>query len=61
MKPVLFSRWAAVLVGVLREASKGDPKSVATIQVEAGQSFIRTFNLRQNDVYFIKISPDTGR
>jgi xylan 1,4-beta-xylosidase len=47
-------------VGILREQSNGDPESVTTIQVEAGQPFIRTFDLRQNDVYFVKISPDTG-
>ena len=43
--------------GILREQSNGDPESVETIQVEAGQPFVRTFALRQNDVYFVKLRP----
>jgi xylan 1,4-beta-xylosidase len=44
-------------VGILREQSKGDPQSVETIQIETGKPFVRTFPLRQNDVYFVKILP----
>jgi xylan 1,4-beta-xylosidase len=44
-------------VEILREQSSGDPESVATIQIEAGKPFTRTFNLRQNDVYFVKLLP----
>jgi xylan 1,4-beta-xylosidase len=44
-------------VGILREQSSGDPESVETIQIEAGKPFVRTFNMRQNDVYFVKLLP----
>jgi len=44
-------------VEILREQSNGDPNSVETIQVEAGKPFVRTFPLRQNDVYFVKLLP----
>ncbi len=45
-------------VGILREQSKGSPQTVETIRIEAGQPFVRTFPLRQNDVYFIKLLPE---
>ena len=48
-------------VGVLREASNGDPEVVETIQVKQGQPFVREFHLRQNDVYFVKLNPCPGR
>lgn len=44
-------------VGILREQSNGDPATVETIQVEAGKPFVRTFAMRQNDVYFVKLTP----
>ena len=44
-------------VQILREQSNGDPDSVETIQVAAGKPFVRTFHMRQNDVYFVKIVP----
>lgn len=44
-------------VEVLRKSSSGDPISVETIQVEAGKPFVRTFDMRQNDVFFVKIIP----
>jgi len=44
-------------VGILREQSNGDPESVETIQIEPGKPFVRTFSMRQNDVYFVKIQP----
>jgi xylan 1,4-beta-xylosidase len=47
-------------VGLLREASNGDPKSVETIHVEKGQLFIRTFEIRQNDVYLVILNPCSG-
>ncbi|HEY1662143.1 MAG TPA: glycoside hydrolase [Verrucomicrobiae bacterium] len=48
-------------VKVLRKQSSGDPISAETLQIEAGKPFIRTFNMRQNDVYFVKISPLGGK
>jgi xylan 1,4-beta-xylosidase len=48
-------------VQILREQSNGDPGSVETIQVEAGKPFVRTFPMRENDVYFVKIQPMDGR
>ena len=44
-------------VGILREQSNGNPESVETIQIETGKPFVRTFSMRQNDVYFVKILP----
>jgi len=44
-------------VGILREQSSGDPQTVETIQIEEGKLFVRTFLLRQNDVYFVKLLP----
>ena len=44
-------------VGILREQSKGDPESVETIQIESGKPFVRTFSMRQNDVYFVRVQP----
>jgi xylan 1,4-beta-xylosidase len=44
-------------VEILREHSNGDPKSVETIQIETGMPFVRTFSMRQNDAYFVKILP----
>ena len=44
-------------VEILREQSTGDPESVETIQIETGKPFVRTFPMRQNDVYFVKILP----
>ena len=45
-------------VGILREQSSGSPETVEAVQIEAGKPFVRTFPLRQNDVYFIKLLPD---
>jgi xylan 1,4-beta-xylosidase len=44
-------------VGILREASKGAPQTVETIRIDKGKPFVRTFSMRQNDVYFVKILP----
>jgi hypothetical protein len=44
-------------VEILREQSNGDPESVETIQIETGKPFVRTFSMRQNDVYLVKILP----
>jgi len=44
-------------VEILREQSNGDPDSVETVQVEVRKPFVRTFHMRQNDVYFIKLQP----
>ena len=44
-------------VEILREQSQGDPESVETIQIEADKPFVRTFAMRQNDVYFVKLLP----
>ena len=44
-------------VEILRTQSNGDPQSVETIQVETGKPFVRTFDMRQNDVYFVKLRP----
>lgn len=44
-------------VGILRKQSDGDPESVETIQIETGKPFVRTFSMRQNDVYFVKVRP----
>jgi xylan 1,4-beta-xylosidase len=44
-------------VGILREQSHGNPNSVETIQIESGKPFVRTFAMRQNDVYFVKLQP----
>jgi xylan 1,4-beta-xylosidase len=44
-------------VGILRQQSSGSPQTVETIQIEEGKPFVRTFPLRQNDVYFVKILP----
>ena len=45
-------------VGILREQSSGSPQTVETVQIEEGKPFVRTFPLRQNDVYFVKILPE---
>lgn len=45
----------------LRQQSDGKPESEETIQMEAGKPFTRTFNLRQNDVYFVKLLPINGK
>jgi len=34
---------------------------VATIQIEKDKPFVRTFNLRQNDVFFVKLQPENGK
>lgn len=44
-------------VELLRRQSNGDPETVQTIQIEAGTPFTRTFSMRQNDVYFVKLRP----
>jgi xylan 1,4-beta-xylosidase len=44
-------------VEILREQSNGDPNSVETIQIETDKPFVRTFPMRQNDVYFVKLRP----
>ena len=45
-------------VGILREQSSGSPQTVETIQIESGKPFVRTFPMRQNDVYFVKFLPE---
>jgi len=45
-------------VGILRRLSGGSPQIVETIQIEKGKPLVRTFPLRQNDVYFVKILPE---
>jgi xylan 1,4-beta-xylosidase len=47
-------------VELLRRQSNGDPETVETVQVEAGKPFTRTFPMRQNDVYFVKLEPING-
>jgi xylan 1,4-beta-xylosidase len=42
-------------VEILREQSNGNPESVETIQIESGKPFVRSFPMRQNDVYFVKL------
>lgn len=42
-------------VELLRRQSNSDPEKVETIQIEAGKPFTRTFPMRQNDVYFVKL------
>jgi xylan 1,4-beta-xylosidase len=44
-------------VEILREQSNGNPESVETIQIETGKPFVRSFPMRQNDVYFVKLVP----
>ena len=44
-------------VEILRKQSSGDPQTVETIQIGEGKPFVRTFLLRQNDVYFAKLLP----
>jgi len=44
-------------VEILRGQSSGGPNSVETIQIETGKPLVRTFDLRQNDVYFVKLRP----
>ena len=44
-------------VEILRQQSKGDPESLETIQIEPGKPFVRTFAMRQNDVYLVKLQP----
>jgi len=45
-------------VEILRKQSNGNPESVETIQIETGKPFVRTFPMRQNDVYFVKLLPE---
>jgi xylan 1,4-beta-xylosidase len=45
-------------VGILRRLSGGSPKTVETIQIEKGQPWVRTFPMRQNDVYFVNVLPE---
>ena len=44
-------------VEILRKQSSWDPQTVETIQIGEGKPFVRTFLLRQNDVYFAKLLP----
>ena len=44
-------------IEILRKQSNGDPESVETIQIENNKPFVRTFSMRQNDVYFVKLMP----
>jgi xylan 1,4-beta-xylosidase len=53
----LPSQLTPAQVEILRKQSNGDPETVETIQIEAGKPFTRTFSMRQNDVYFVKIEP----
>jgi xylan 1,4-beta-xylosidase len=55
------SQLTAGQVDVLRKQSSGDPTSVETIQIEDGKPFTREFSLRQNDVYFVKLTPIAGK
>lgn len=48
-------------VEILREQSNGDPESVETIHIKNARPFVRAFSLRQNDVFFVKISPIAGQ
>jgi len=48
-------------VELLRKQSSGDPETVETVQVEAGKRFTHAFNMRQNDVYFVKLEPLVGK
>jgi xylan 1,4-beta-xylosidase len=48
-------------VELLRKQSSGDPETVETVRVESGKPFNRTFNMRQNDVYFVKLEPLVGK
>jgi xylan 1,4-beta-xylosidase len=45
----------------LRQQSSGKPETTETIQIEDGKPFTRTFHLRQNDVYFVKLLPMNGK
>ena len=51
------SQLTPIQVQILREQSNGDPNSVETIQVLPGQPFVRTFHMRQNDVFLVKLQP----
>jgi hypothetical protein len=44
-------------VAGLAALSDGAPQSSEEIGVGKGASFVRTFTLRQNDVYFVTIRP----
>lgn len=48
-------------VGKLRGLSDGRPKSVETVRIKKGRPFVRAFDLRQNDVYFVKLQPLAAR
>lgn len=45
----------------LRPLGDGRPKSVETVRIKKGRPFVRTFDLRQNDVYFVKLQPVKAR
>lgn len=51
-EPPVLSRHQEQL---LHAAASGRPVSVETIQIEPGQSFDRTFPMRQNDVYLLTL------
>ena len=55
------SQLTPIQVQLLREQSDGVPDSVETIQVEAGRPFVRTFPMRENDVYLVKLDPLDGQ
>jgi xylan 1,4-beta-xylosidase len=48
-------------VADLREKTKGDPTLVTSFQIEKDKPFVHNFNLRQNDVYFVKLLPESGK
>lgn len=41
----------------LSKQSDGKPETTETIRIKAGKPFTRTFPMRQNDVYFVKLLP----
>lgn len=55
------SRLTPAQVDLLRRESSGDPESVENIQIENGQPFIHEFPMRQNYVYFVKLTPMAGK
>jgi xylan 1,4-beta-xylosidase len=48
-------------VELLRKQSSGNPETVEMVHVEAGKPFTRVFNMRQNDVCFVKLEPLMGK
>lgn len=44
-------------VQILRDQGSGDPEWVETVRIDSAKPFVRTFQMRQNDVYFVKLRP----